>query len=187
MEEKRVKDLMLSLDEYATIAADSTIREALIALDEAQLGLDDDRHHHRAVLVLDEVGKVAGKLSHWAILRRLEPSFLQTRDLVSITQAGGLTQDFIESLENEFSGFTNTLALMCAEAAKTKAREAMVPVNESIDEDAPLSDAVHEMVIHHVQSMVVKRDDELVGILRLSDVFQEVAQLIRNAPPQKTS
>jgi CBS domain-containing protein len=185
MKEKQVKDLMLSLDEYATISADSTIRDALIALDEAQLGLDDDRHHHRAVLVLDEKGRVAGKLSHWAIMRRLEPKFLKTQDLVRISQAG-LTKEFIESLEAQFSGFTNTLALMCAEAAKTKARDAMVPVNESIDEEASIADAVHELVIHHVQSMVVTRDGEVVGILRLSDVFQEVAHLIRDAPPGRT-
>jgi CBS domain-containing protein len=185
MEVKSVKDLMLSLDEYATVSADSTVREALIALDEAQLGLDDDRHHHRAVLVLDTDGEVAGKLTHWAIMRRLEPTFLKTRDLVKITQAG-LTQEFIDQLEDQFSGFTNTLSLMCAEAAKTKARDAMVPVNESIDEDATLATAVHEMVLHHVQSMVVTRNDEVVGILRLSDVFQEVARLIRNAPPART-
>jgi len=186
MEEKHVKDLMLSLEEYATVSADSTIREALIALKEAQLGLDDDRHHHRAVLVLDGDGKVAGKLTHWAIMRRLEPTFLKTRDLVRISQAG-LTQEFLESLETQFAGFTDTMALMCAEAAKTKASDAMVPVNESIEEEASLADEVHEMVIHHVQSMVVKRDDEVVGILRLSDVFQEVARRIRSAPAAKSS
>jgi hypothetical protein len=33
--------------------------------------------------------------------------------------------------------------------------------------------------------MVVTRDGQVVGILRLSDVFQEVAERIRNAPPVK--
>lgn len=182
MQDKRVKDLMLSLDEYATVSADSTIREALMALDEAQLGLDDDRHHHRAVLVLDDGGKVLGKLTHWAILRRLEPSFIKTEDLVALTRAG-LTQEFVQSLEARFAGFTDSLSLMCSEAARTRARDAMVPINESIDEDAPLAEAIHEMVLHHAQSMLVTRGGEVVGILRLSDVFQEVADLIRELPP----
>ena len=180
MEEKRVKDLMLALDEYATIDAEATIREALLALDEAQLGLDDDRHHHRAVLVLDADRQVIGKLSHWAILRRIEPTFLRADDLVSLNRAG-LTPEFIRILESRFAGFSNSLALMCAEAAKTKARDAMVPVDESIDEDARISEAIQALVRNHAQSMLVTRDGTVVGILRMSDVFEEVANVIRRA------
>ena len=88
MDSKIVKDLMLSLDEYATIYQGSTIQEALTALTESQLGLTDDRHFHRAVLVLDESGKVVGKLSHWAILRSLEPKYLDNDDVLSLSRTG---------------------------------------------------------------------------------------------------
>jgi hypothetical protein len=37
MEVKRVRDLMLSLDEYAIVEADQTIKAALEALSQAQL------------------------------------------------------------------------------------------------------------------------------------------------------
>lgn len=180
MDEKKVKDLMLSLSEYATVSAKSTIRDALKALDKAQLGLTEDRHHHRAVLVLDEKGVVVGKLSHWALLRRLEPKFLGANDLHSLARAG-LTQEFISSLQSGLSGYSGSLPVMCREAAHLKVKDAMVPVDESIDEDEPLAAAVHQLVISHVQSMLVTRAGRTVGILRLSDVFEEVAELIRNS------
>ena len=97
MDSKKVRDLMHSLDEYATISDNCTIREALVALDKAQLGLTPDRHHHRAVLVLDGSGNVVGKLTHWAILRSLEPGPLQNEDLASLDRAG-LSAEFVHRL-----------------------------------------------------------------------------------------
>ena len=94
MEEKRVRDLMLLLNEYATIQADSSLKEALESLSQAQLCLEDGRHQHRAVLVLNENGEVVGKLSHWAVLRALEPKLLKTDDIASLARAG-LTEEFI--------------------------------------------------------------------------------------------
>jgi CBS domain-containing protein len=180
MKEKTVKDLMLSLDEYATVSADSTIQEALMVLDKAQLGLTYNRHHHRAVLVLDENKNVIGKLSHWAVLRSLEPKFLKTDDLESLSRAG-LTQDFIETLKEGFSVFTTNFRQMCDDSARIKVKDALVPLGEAIDEESPLTKAIQKLVQNHAQSMLVTRQGEVVGILRLSDVFEEVAELIKEA------
>ena len=180
MEEKRVRDIMLSLDEYATVPADSTIQEALEALSNSQLGLTRERHFHRAVLVLDDVGKVVGKLSHWAILRSLEPELLKHDDEASLARAG-LTEEFIQPIKETFSLFTGGLEQMCRAAGRIKAKDAMVPVDESIDEEALLNEAIHQMVTKHVLSISVIRKGEVVGILRQSDVFAEVAEIIRSS------
>lgn len=180
MESKRVKDLMLSLDEYATVPADGTVREAMQELARAQRELEPNRHHHRAVLVLDPEGRVIGKLSQWAILRRIQPSFLRSEDIVSLTRAG-LTQEFIDTLSERFSSLNLGLRSLCATAAEVRAAEAMVPIEVSIDQDASLSEAIHELVVSHAQSMLVTRGGKAVGILRMSDVFEEVAAAIRGA------
>lgn len=180
METKKVKDIMLSLQEYATVSFDATIYEALIALSKSQMGLTYDRHHHRAVLVLDEDGHVIGKLSHWAILRSLEPKFFQNADQ-EILFRSGLSHDFIQRLRDNFSMLSTNLNFMCKEAAKIKVKDAMVPINESIDEEAFLTEAIRLMVLSHCQSMLVIRGKAVVGILRMSDVFEEVADIIRNS------
>jgi CBS domain-containing protein len=178
MKEKKVRDLMLSLDEYATVRSDSTIKEALEVLSIAQLGLDHRRYLHRAVLVLDERSNVIGKLSHWAILWSLEPKYLNYYDEASLARAG-LTEDFIKSIRENFSLFAGGLEQQCHATARIKAKDAMVPIGESIAESAPLTEAIHLMVTKHVMSIPVTRRGKVVGILRQSDVFEEVAELIR--------
>lgn len=178
MEEKKAKDLMLSLDEYATVSQDSTIQEALSALSMAQQGLTGNRHHHRAVLALNEEGKVVGKLSHWAVLRCLEPQYLNNDDIVSLSRTG-LTDELIQSLRDSMSLFSGSVRQMCRDAARLRVRDAMVPVGESIDENAALSEVIHKFVLTHAQSMLVTRANRVVGILRLSDVFEEVARTIQ--------
>ena len=57
----------------------------------------------------------------------------------------------------------------------------MVPIGESIDEDALLTEAIHQMVLMHALSIPVTRHGEVVGILRQSDVFEEVADIIMSS------
>ncbi len=178
MEEKKVKDLMLSLDEYATVSYNATILEALAALSNAQMGLDNNRHHHRAVLALDDNGKVVGKLSHWAIIRSLEPKLLKEKDIQSLARAG-LKADFIRRLTSNLALFTGNLSRMCQDAAKIRVRDAMIPIDECIDENAPITDAIHMLVMTHDYSTLVTRAGDVIGILRLADVFEEVADIIR--------
>jgi CBS domain-containing protein len=178
MDDRKVRDLAQSLDEYATISCNCTIREALIALSEAQLGLSPGRHQHRAVLVLDGWGNVVGKLTHWAILRSLEPDLLRSEDLASLDRAG-LSAEFVSRLKQQTRMFSGSMTRMCEAAGRVRVEDAMVPVGESISENAPLSEAIQLLVLLHSQSLLVRRDDTVVGILRISDVFEEVANQIR--------
>ncbi len=179
MESRAVRDLMLSLDEYATVDADCTLREALVALDKAQLGLTYDRHHHRAVLVLDRRRDVIGKLTHWAILRSLEPELLGRAEVETLQRAG-LRPSLIDSIRRDVAPFRGNLARMSREAGRVRVRDAMVAMGESIDGDASLGEAIRQMVLQHAQSLLVTRQGTVVGILRLSDVFEEVAERIRD-------
>jgi len=178
MDEKKVIDVMLPLEEYATIPVGSTVKEALVALNKAQLGLTYDRHHHRAILVLGPGGDVVGKLTHLSILGSLEPRLLESGDILSLDRAG-LTPEFVQSMQESYHLLNSSLEILCARAAGLKVEDAMVPAVESIDVDASLGEAIHVAVREHVNSLVVTDGDEVAGILRTSDVFEEVADLIR--------
>jgi CBS domain-containing protein len=178
MSEKRVRDIMLPLADYATIRSGCSIREALVALNKAQLGLTCDRHQHRAVLVLDPAGNVVGKLTHWAILRSLEPEPLREADEETLGRAG-LSSEFIGRLKREVQASAMSLRRMCRAAGRVRVEDAMVPVSESIDQEAPLTAAIEAMVASREQSMLVRREGRAVGVLRLADLFEDVADLIR--------
>ena len=178
MSEIIVRDLMLPLSEYASISADQTLRQALIALTDSQSGLDDSRHFHRAVLVLDHGGKVIGKLTHWAILKALEPKLLHDEDLEALRRAG-LSPSFISGIVGSLPAPGDSLDGLCRVAADMPVREVMVPALESVRESAPIVQAIRTLVLNHAQSMLVTRGGAVVGILRLSDVFVAVADRIR--------
>lgn len=171
---------MLSLDEYATIGEACTIAEALVALSKAQLGLTYSRHHHRAILVLDEAGRVVGKLTHFTILRALEPDLLGPNGAESLERAG-LDPSFIEALRAHLHRVGGELSLraLCHAAGKIRVRDAMVPAGERIAGQAPLPEAIRSMVAARCQSLLVVERNEVTGIIRLSDLFEEVADMIR--------
>jgi hypothetical protein len=55
----------------------------------------------------------------------------------------------------------------------------MIPIDSGIDENAPITDAIHMLVMTHDYSTMVTRKGDVIGILRLADVFEEVADIIR--------
>ena len=178
MDEIFVKDVMLSLAEYATIGRGCTIEEALTELSKSKLGLTNNRHHHRAILVLDDDGNVIGKLSHWAVLKSLDSGALRNPDLDNLSHKG-IPHFLIKMLKDDLFFFRGSLKSLCRAAARVKVEDAMVPVVESIEENALLNDAIRQMVLGHIQSLLVTSSGQAVGIIRLSDVFETIADEIR--------
>ncbi len=85
-----VKDLMVPLSEYATVLEDASLYEAVVALEKAQAEFSNPlekapekfgpkRHPHRAILVLDKDGQVAGKISQLDALTALSV-FIQNQN-----------------------------------------------------------------------------------------------------------
>lgn len=178
MDDKTVGDLMLPLEEYATIREGCTIGEALAVLSKSQLGLTYDRHQHRAVLVLNRVGEVVGKLTHLSIIRSLDTDLLREGDRASLARAG-LSPEFVNRLIRGARVFSGSLTRMARTASRVRVEDAMVPVGEGIERETPVGDAIRQMALLHAQSLIVLDRGKAVGIIRLSDVFEEVADLIR--------
>lgn len=181
MQTRHVRDVMLPLDRYATVHRDATIRDALDALAAAQDKLGGEAHHHRAVLVLDDDRRVVGKLSLLAILAGCQPWVLKHDDPSSVMRMSRV-EDYVRALRDRPASLEGDIGLLVAEASRVRARDAMVPVDVSIDEDATLFDAIYALVVRWTQSMLVTRGDEVVGILRMSDVFEVLSDAVRAAP-----
>ena len=93
----KIKELMVPLKDYATVYKEATLREAVLALEEAQLTLDPSRHKHRAILVLDESGKVVSKIVMKDILVALEPNYGKVEG-VEVLERSGYSPDLIRSM-----------------------------------------------------------------------------------------
>jgi CBS domain-containing protein len=180
MEAKLVKDLMVPLDRYGVVSQDDTLHEAIRKFEEAMKKRDRRRQPFRAVLVTDEKNNIVGKLGQLAFLRALEPHHSVLSDMSKLSSSGA-SKEFISSVSQDYQFFRGDLTLLCSRAGHTKVKEVMHPATESIDENVTLSEAITKIVMWETLSVLVTRKGKVVGLLRLDDVCQEVAEWIKSS------
>jgi len=178
VEEKKVKDLMVPIAEYATVAEDATLKEALAALDKAQKQFDDDRYAHRAIIVINSVQQVVGKVSQIDVLKALEPKYMDLCEPGS--ESGmtryGFTKKFFTDMCTQYNLWATPMSQLVRQAANRPVKSFMYTpeAGEYITEDSSLEEAIHMLVLGRHQSLLVIKDKKIVGVLRLVDVFREI-------------
>ena len=182
METTTVKDLMIHLEEYATVSEEATLFEAIMALEKAQEELDRTRYlyQHRAILVYDTNNKIVGKISQLDALKALEPKYKAMGDPGRMSR-GGFSPAFLKTMLEQHSFWDKPLRDICGKGAEIKVKDFMYSPTqgEYIEESASLEEAIHMLVMGHHQSLLVTKGEEIKGILRLTDVFKEVFQLMK--------
>ena len=179
MEKINVESLMVPLKEYATVRDDASMYEAVATLKKAQeeFNSKDYFHLHRQLLVLDKNGDVLGKISQLDVIRALEPKYDDMGDMKHLARTG-FSENFIKSMLNKYALYEIPLADMCKRAENLMVTDFMYSPSEGeyVKADASLREAVHIFVMGEHQSLLVTRDEKIVGILRLTDVFTEIFQ-----------
>ena len=142
--------------------------------------LDPSQHKHRAILVLDESGKVVSKLIMKDILVALEPNYGKVEGM-GVLERSGYSPDLIKSMLKDNVLWAEPLQFVCERATKLKLSDFIQAPSEGeyIEENATLGEAVHQLIVYPYQSLLVTSDDEVVGILRLSDVFTKICDVIK--------
>jgi CBS domain-containing protein len=173
---------MVPLQAYATVSEDASLYAAMLALEEAQKKFHQDRYKHRAILVLDKSRRVVGKLSQLDVLKGLESGYKKMGDFKGISHTGFSTE-FIKSMLDKYDLWKKPLEEICRRSPHIKVKDIMYTPTEGeyVPMDATLDQALHQLVVGHHQSLLVTKDGrEIVGILRLTDVFQEVSEMIKS-------
>jgi predicted transcriptional regulator len=72
---------------------------------------------------------------------------------------------------------------LCKSAVKLKVGDIMYTPSEGeyIKEDDSMDEAVHRLYVGQHQSLLVTRDGDIVGILRLTDVFATVCEALKES------
>jgi CBS domain-containing protein len=176
----RVKTLMVPLKEYATVPLKATLVEAVHALENSQRTLDPLKYKHRAILVLDDNGKVVSKITMKDLLIALEPNYGKVEGS-EVLKRSGYSPNLIKSMLEDTTLWAEPLQRVRERAARLNASDIIKTPSEGeyIDENATLGDAIRQLVVYPHHSLLVTADDEVVGILRLSDVFTKVCEEIK--------
>ena len=121
--------------------------------------------------------KIVGKLGQHGFLEALEPKYKGLGDIERLSQVG-LSEEFVNTIMDNFRFWQGNLQDVCRRADVIRIEQVMKPTDVSIDENASLTEAIHLFVMAQALSILVTRQEEVVGILRLSDLFVEVAGFV---------
>ncbi len=174
-----VKDIMVPLSEYATVSEEATLYEAVTALKKSQADFDPAKYRHRAILIYDKKKNIVGKVNFQAILKALEPKYDEMLSDKSATHLG-FTRKYQKAILESFKLLQDPLDQLCRKAAEIKVKTFMVTPKDSeiIEPEASLGEAIHHFVLGHHQSLLVVRDNKVVGVLRLADTVELVLSAI---------
>lgn len=185
MKVRQVKNIMVPLNEYTTVTEDASLHDAIFALYNAQSEFKKNKYHHRAVLVYNiKKTHIIGKISQLDILRALEPKYRQLGSGDPLATIGlsrfGLSPDFLNSMISQYDLWDEPIESLLAKASSLKVKNFMYTHTEGeyVEEDATLADAIHQLILGRHQSLIVMKNNEITGILRLADIFSEVCDLI---------
>ncbi len=175
-----VKDIMVPIENYAVIREDDSLKDAVATLRtvycEIEAGVCTEAGH-RACLVLDSAGKLVGVMDFRCILRVLIPEIAgglseKLRSLgVSITFAEGDAS----ALDESQAGFEARVV----KNAETPVRDVMFKVKGYVDADADIMAALKMMYANRIVILPVFNGDKLVGVVRDSDLFLQVANVLQ--------
>jgi len=185
MKKIAIKELMVPLDEYATVSEDATLSDAIQALELAQQAFDRTKYRHRAILVLDKTNRPIGKIGQIDALKALEPKYKEIQGDDTKSTFRHFSRLFLNSMIEHHRLFDSSLDDLRKKAVKIRVRDFMhtLSADECLDENATLDEAIHILIMGHQQSLLVTRGSEIVGIMRLTDVFAAVFQSLSGLSP----
>ena len=175
IETSTLKELMVPLAEYATVYEDDNILSAVIALEDAQEAFSPNRYPHRAVLVLNKENRVVGKLSQHDMIQALEPQYKVSKERKkSALDHFGFSRKFIESVSLQYNLWDRPLQNLHKKALEQKVKSFMYKPTEGeyIEESATINETIHRLIIGQHHSLLVTNGPDIVGIVRLTDVFE---------------
>ena len=179
-----IKDIMVPLSEYATVNEEDTLKKAIITLQKTQTHNDPKSYKYRAILVYDKQNNIVGKISAFDVLRSLEPKYCQIGQPEKMSKMGlsrfGLSNSFLSTMMEKYCLWEENLEDLMKSASKLKAKDIMYSLEqgEYVDESATIADAIHQLILGHHQSLLVSKANKVIGILRLSDVFKLVCDVM---------
>jgi len=180
MKTYKVKDSMVPLSEYTTINQNSTLGEAVICLKDLKQNSVHDHNIHRSLVVLDDTGQVVGKLSQLDLILGLEEGYRKIGDLKRVTHSG-YDPKYIKAIIEKNRMWENPLDEICRKALGIKVKDIMYTPTEGeyLDVNTSLDVAIHLLGMGRHQALLVTEKNQVVGILRLSDIFEVIDKSIQ--------
>jgi hypothetical protein len=187
MNDLKARDLMVPLEEYPIVDSSASVLDAVIRLDESRRNMEAGKQPYQAVLVADKHGRIVGKLGQLALLKAMEPRSRISQDHDALERAG-VSDEIMETALEHYRTLQSDLSEQCAVAAEAPVSFVMAPFSEHLDVNTPVCEIVHKMLQWQTLSVLVTQDEKPVGLVRLSDLCDELIKhmrMISNNPAEE--
>ena len=175
-----VKDVMIPIGNYATVQKEYNLADVLHAMEKK--GVSENRQAHRDAIVVDENNKFIGKVTMLDIFRSLEPNY---RKFKQRPKGKTLTDEWVVEAVKELNLWLEPTEDICQRGNRVTVAEAMhIPEKmEFIQEDDNLEKALNFYVMGVHQPLIVKKDNDVTGVLRFGDIFEVVRDRLLSCYP----
>lgn len=164
--EKKVKDIMHPLENFSSVSADTSVRNAVYVLKSCMLG--ENANNSLNYLLVFENKSLIGFVGVTELLAAVQPPNLRDGWYLGWNVAAWAEPVFIRGL------FTN----LCHEMAEKPVKDLMEPAAIALRTDSNLEEAVFKFYREKRDMLPVVDNDRVVGILRAGDLFAEMANII---------
>lgn len=178
-----IKELMIPIESYVTVYEDVTVGEAIKVLEKVRekYQAEGKQYKPRQLIVLNKDNQIVGRLNQMDVVSSLEPKY-RTRtgdDAIKHISASGISPALLKEMMQWYSLWGESFIDRCKDVTKMSVKDCMRTIQriEYIAESDSLETAVHQMVMGRNTMLMVTRNDEVVGILRLSDIFDQITQI----------
>ena len=176
--EKKVKDLMIPIKDYAVTSPDNTLQEAILEMRKVYCEVETGKcteAGHRTGLVMSD-GKLLGIIDFQTVMRALMPEI--AGKLSDKLAALGLSIAFAEADAHDLDAARAGFKERVLQNARTKVGDIMLKLKGQINADAELMKALKLMYRNKVTVLPVFEGEKVVGVLRDSDMFLATANIL---------
>ncbi len=172
-----VKDVYIKIDDYPHIPDSTPVGQAIHIMHNVL----EDKSKFRNILVLDEDNRLAGYLSLRDLIRAIGPDYLRKErpDIKGHQpfEFTGLDQDMSALSLIWQEGFM----LKLQDELKKPAKDCMTLIEDYVALEDNIAKCLYLMLFHDVLVLPVLDGEQVVGVIRLVDLFELIAEDVEEA------
>lgn len=179
MEKMKVRDLMISAADFPKISDSASLFEALSALEKAQDAFLAREARQRIMLVEDGKNRIIGKISPIDLFKGLEKKYNQVNVEKTLDKFG--LKYIWSTMRKDYNLWESPFKDLCQKAGDVHVKDfANIPnEGQTVNADDTLSKCFHLFVVNRHDTLFVMEKNEFIGMLRFSDVYREVSQVMK--------
>ncbi len=181
LNEDKVRNFMKPTNKFPMIPDTATFAAAVLALEKAQDDYMTGKRECRTLLVYDQNDKIVGKLTPIDVVRGLEPQYesVMSPDVHPFMRN---VQHVLDTMRERAVLWSKPIDDLCASAQNVRIKDfiqAPLP-SQIVQAEESLNLALHHFVAARHDTLFVLDGKKLVGMLRFSDVYREIARRLKD-------